>query len=75
MLSFLTTYGPWALSATTVFMLFLAGSKHRHTWLVGLASQALWLVWIIASGTWGLLPGNIALWVVYLRNHMKWRAA
>jgi len=66
-------YLPWLLSAITIYTMFLAGSKKKHTWAVGLFSQLLWLIWIIASASWGLLPMNLALWVVYTRNHLKWR--
>jgi hypothetical protein len=64
---------PWLLSAITIWTMFLAGDKRRNTWLVGLGNQALWLVWIIAAEAWGLLPMNAALWIVYARNHLKWR--
>lgn len=66
---------PYILSAITIYMFVLAGNKKKHTWLVGLGNQALWLIWIVISGTWGLLPMNIALWFVYLRNHLKWKPA
>lgn len=69
------TYLPWLLSVITIWMTVLAGNKHRSAWAVGLANQALWLGWIVASAAWGLLPMNIALWVVYARNHWKWSAA
>lgn len=65
-------YLPWLLSAITIWMTLLAGNKHPKAWLVGLVNQALWLVWIVASGTWGMLPMNLALWFVYGRNHLKW---
>lgn len=68
-------YMPWLLSAITIYMTLLAGNKHRNAWLVGLLAQALWLVWIIEVRAWGLLPMNIALWIVYARNHCKWRLA
>lgn len=71
----IVTYIPWLLSCITIYMTLLAGNKHRHAWAVGLVGQALWLVWIVATKAWGLLPLNAALWVVYARNHMKWRAA
>jgi len=54
-------------------MTVLAGNRHRHAWTVGLATQALWLVWILAIEAYGLLPMNAALWVVYYRNHRKWK--
>ena len=71
----ITTYLPWLLSAITIYTMFLAGDRNKNTWLIGLFNQALWLTWIIASASWGLIPMNIALWIVYARNHMKWRAA
>ena len=63
---------PYILSAVTIYMMFLAGNKKKYTWIIGLINQALWLIWIIISETWGLLPMNIALWVVYFRNHLSW---
>lgn len=66
------TYLPWLLSAITIWMTLLAGNKNRWAWLVGLGNQMLWLIWIGTVGAWGLLPMNLALWVVYGRNHWKW---
>lgn len=53
--------------------MLLAGNKKRGAWLVGLVNQLLWLVWIVLSAAWGLLPMNIALWIVYFRNYLKWK--
>lgn len=58
-------YLPWVMSAVTIWMTLLAGNKHRSAWLV----------WIITTAAWGLLPMNAALWIVYGRNHLKWRKA
>lgn len=69
----IATYLPWLLSAVTIYSMWLAGERKSHTWLIGLANQALWLVWIVSTEEWGLLPMNLALWVVYGRNHLKWR--
>lgn len=66
------TYLPWLLSMITIWMTLAAGNKHKSAWLIGLANQALWLVWIIAAEAWGLIPLNAALWIVYARNHWKW---
>jgi hypothetical protein len=74
MLDQLVFWMPWLLSAITIYMTVLAGNKARHAWAIGLANQALWLVWIVASESWGLIPMNLALWIVYGRNHLKWRA-
>lgn len=64
---------PFLLSAITIWMTLLAGNKHPKAWLVGLVNQLLWLLWIVASGSYGLLPMNIALWLVYGRNHLRWQ--
>lgn len=69
------SYLPWLLSAVTIWMTLLAGNKHRWAWAVGLGNQGLWLGWILASASWGLIPMNIALWAVYARNHVKWSRA
>jgi hypothetical protein len=68
----LTEHLPWLLSAITIWMTALAGNKHPSAWLVGLLNQALWLIWITASESWGLVPMNLALWVMYGQNHFKW---
>lgn len=65
-------YLPWLLSVITIYMTVLAGNKTSWAWLLGLVNQALWLGWIVAAEAWGLIPMNIALWIVYARNHLKW---
>jgi hypothetical protein len=66
---------PWIMSALTIWMTLLAGNKHKSAWAVGLVNQALWLTWILSTSNWGLLPMNIALWIVYGRNHWQWSTA
>ena len=72
MIEAIRDYLPWLLSAITIWMTLMAGNMHNSAWLVGLGNQALWLIWIVATGTWGLIPLNVALWIVYGRNHLKW---
>lgn len=68
----IVAYLPWLLSAITIYTMVLAGNKRPGAWLVGLVNQLLWLVWIALSGSWGLLPMNLALWIVYGRNYLRW---
>jgi hypothetical protein len=72
-ISDLVSYLPWLLSAISIWQTVLAGNLNRNAWLIGLFNQVLWLIWIILSKNWGLLPMNIAMWIVYIRNHRKWR--
>jgi hypothetical protein len=54
-------YLPWLLSAITIWTNLLAGNLNRNTWLIGMVNQVLWLIWIIATRSWGFIPLNIAL--------------
>lgn len=71
---YVSTYLPWLLSGITIYMNVLAGNRYRNAWLIGLLGQLLWLLWICATRNFGFLPMNIALWIVYGRNHLKWHA-
>lgn len=72
MKDFVITYLPYLLSAITIYSMLLAGNKRKGAWAVGLVNQFLWLIWIGLTHAWGLLPMNLALWVVYSRNYMRW---
>lgn len=63
---------PWVMSASTLYMTFLQGRKTWKAWLVGLANQVLWLWFTISTQTWGLLPLNVGLWFLYVRNLFIW---
>lgn len=67
-----TTYLPWLLSAITIIATILAGSKNKLAWSLSAANQVLWLIWILATQTWGFLPMNLILTVVFIRNHWLW---
>lgn len=69
---FIVNILPWILSAITIYMAVLTGNKHPKSWLIGLFNQFFWLIWILFTENWGFLPMNIAFWIVYYRNHVKW---
>lgn len=66
---------PWCLSLLTIWMMVSAGNRRRGAWLIGLTNNGLWLVWVLLTESWGLLPMNAALWVVYARNYLRWSAS
>lgn len=72
MQQYIITYLPYLLSLITIYQVYLAGNKAQHAWLVGLANQALWSTWIYLSANYGLFPMNIAMWILYFRNHVIW---
>jgi hypothetical protein len=59
---------PWVTSANTLWAVWLNGRNVRLSWKVSLANQALWLVFIVAFGAWGLLPLTLSLAAVFARH-------
>lgn len=64
----------WALTAVGVTGLYLAGSRNRVGWLIGIAAQALWLAYAVSTRQWGFLASVFAYGGVHLRNWLRWRA-
>ncbi|SCW95437.1 hypothetical protein [Ancylobacter rudongensis] len=71
MVDLIRDYLPWLLSLITLWSIVLAGHGQPGAWLLGAANQVLWMIWIVASASWGLMPLTVALGAVYLRNHFK----
>jgi hypothetical protein len=65
-------YLPWFMSFFTIAAWYLTGNKVAAGWVVALFSELLWTIWILASGTFGLIPANIVLIIVCIRNFIKW---
>ena len=49
-----------------------AGNKTKWTWALSGFNQVLWFTWIVTSKNWNFLFMNVALTVIYIRNHRKW---
>jgi hypothetical protein len=64
-----------ATSVVTMWSMKLAGDKSATAWLISLANQGLWAMFILVYQAWGLVPLNVALSVIYWRNWRAWRAA
>jgi hypothetical protein len=63
---------PYLLSAISIYMVMLTGKKRAVGWFVGLFGQIGWSVWILYTGTMGLIPMNLTLWFLYLKNYVAW---
>jgi hypothetical protein len=68
----IVNYLPLLISCLTIFMMWQAGNRKRLGWLFGTGCQALWLVFILTTQTWGLIPLNVAMWFITIRNYRKW---
>ncbi len=66
---------PWVISSLTITHVWLVGNKSLKGWVIALFNQLLWLTWVLVSQTWGLIPLNLVLTAMYLRNYLKWQSA
>jgi hypothetical protein len=68
------TYGiQLAASAMTIMSSWAYGNKRTSGPALGLLSQIPWWSLMIYEGLWGLLPVNILMTAMHIRNFIKWR--
>lgn len=70
----MTWWWSWLLTGVGVTALWLAGSKKRLGWAIGLSGQALWLTYALVTEQYGFVFGALAYGSVYARNFLRWRA-
>lgn len=70
--AFFHTWLPWLLSLNTIWMTLRLGEGQKSGWVFGLLGQLGWFAFSIGTHTWGLLPLNLVLTVLYWRNHRLW---
>lgn len=63
----------WVLSGTSFVMLWLMGNKNSYAPMVGIFNQVLWIVYVVHTEHWGLLPGVLGYTLIHIRNAIKWR--
>jgi hypothetical protein len=64
---------PYILSVLTIITMVWAGRKDKNAWLLGIANQSLWFVFIVRTESWGLFVLMAALLWVYTKNYLRWR--
>ena len=55
---------PWLLSVFAISVAVLTGRKLWQGWAVGILAQVFWLIFIVHTASWGLLPTSVFLLVV-----------
>ena len=68
----MTELWSWTLTAVGLTCFVLAGRKVWWAWYVGIAGQALWLAYSLATAQWGFLAGVVAYTAVYAKNAHTW---
>ncbi len=64
---------PLSTALGTVLGMWLVGNKDPRGWMVGLANQVIWFIFIFTFEAYGLLPLSCFLVFVYSRNLIRWR--
>ena len=64
----------WLLTVVGITGLWLAGSKKRLGWAIGIGAQGLWIAYALATGQHGFLLSALAYGFVYTRNWRAWSA-
>lgn len=65
----------WLLTAVGVTGLWVAGSRSKWGWAIGLGAQALWLTYAVVTGQYGFIVGCLFYGSMYARNFLKWHTA
>lgn len=63
----------WLLMAVGVTGLYLAGSKRKIGWFIGIAVQLLWVTYAVVTKQWGFIASAIVYGAVNIRNWRRWR--
>ena len=63
------------LTAVGVLGLWVAGRRSAWGWAIGIAAQALWIAYAVATRQWGFIASALAYGWVYSRNFWSWRLA
>jgi hypothetical protein len=62
----------WAVSISSIIVLYLMGRKFWWAPITGLGSQALWIIYVIQTHQKELMLGVLAFTFVTILNVVKW---
>lgn len=62
-----------AASFAAIATVWIYGNRSRNAPVVGIFSQMVWWWLTITQEMWGLLPLNVVLLVVHIRNYVRMR--
>lgn len=62
----------WLLTAVGVTGLWIAGSRSKWGWGIGIGAQTLWFTYAVATGQYGFIVGCLFYGSMYVRNFLKW---
>lgn len=61
-----------AASSLTIAGTYYYGNKSKLGPWIGIVSQVPWWLIMFTGSLWGLMPVNVMMFVLHVRNLMKW---
>jgi hypothetical protein len=52
---------------------YLNGNVKIAGWITLMAIQTIFLTYVVITQQWGLIPQNVGMWLIALRNFRKWK--
>ena len=62
----------WVCSILTIIAFWLVGNKNKWGQVMFIFNQIAWWPLIYSTEQWGLIPLNIFMTIVSIRNSIKW---
>lgn len=63
----------WLLSVIGITGIWLAGSKNKNGWLIGIFAQILWITYAVVTNQYGFILASLCYGFVYARNYIRWK--
>lgn len=64
-------YLAWLLSVTSIACTYVQGNGGRRGWELGVMNSLVWILYTVLTAQWGLIPLNVFMLVVNIRNVIK----
>jgi len=62
-----------AASFAAIATVWIYGNRSRNAPIMGIFNQMIWWILTISQEMWGLLPLNIIMLIVHVRNYIRMR--
>ena len=60
-----------AASFAAILTVWIYGNRSRKAPVVGMLSQILWWWLTISQSMWGLIPLNVIMFIIHIRNYIR----
>ena len=60
-----------AASFAAIITVWIYGNRSRKAPIVGMVGQMLWWWLTISQSMWGLIPLNVVMFIIHIRNYIR----